>query len=233
MKRTLVTILSIIAIAPAWAQFSSIDGCYKGEYSEIHIKDSSFCFIYPQDHNNFLFASDTLAKCNINRLEEEWAEINSNPSFNELYRRVFNTVSIDYDFDESICDSVRVSIHLGTNRQMEASIFCDMPHKYYSHSVPIIEGKGELTISKERIGRIKSLSICPRYYSFFLMENMIRGVAGWILFCDINVKDGINSIVINIPGLDDIYFERHNVIGEYLRIKGDTIIWRGKTYTKK
>ena len=45
-------------------------------------------------------------------------------------------------------------------------------------------------------------------------------------------EDNTSQYSVTIPGLNPSYFGRYSVNGEYVRIKQDTLIWRGRTFVK-
>ena len=47
---------------------------------------------------------------------------------------------------------------------------------------------------------------------------------------DILIEEDVNYIQINIPSLTNSFFEKYYVNKEYVRIIGDTIIWKGRTF---
>jgi hypothetical protein len=48
----------------------------------------------------------------------------------------------------------------------------------------------------------------------------------------ITLESNINYIEISIPSLTNSFFEKYYVKGEYARIVGNTIIWKGRTFIK-
>ena len=52
-------------------------------------------------------------------------------------------------------------------------------------------------------------------------------------FCSvINLKNSYNKVEIEIPNLDDGYFGRYYVNGDYVRVVGDRLYWRGRVFEK-
>ena len=47
-----------------------------------------------------------------------------------------------------------------------------------------------------------------------------------------NIRFFTNAIDIEVP-LDDSYFERYYIEGEYVRVHNDTISWKGRSFVKK
>ena len=49
---------------------------------------------------------------------------------------------------------------------------------------------------------------------------------------EIDFEEGKNTVIVSLPAMNCSFFERYNVRGDYARIIGDTIIWKGSSFKK-
>ena len=64
-------------------------------------------------------------------------------------------------------------------------------------------------------------------------DGLFYGIVGFDLFQEYQMEKNINHISIEIPAMDDSFFEKYYVKGDYAKISKDTITWKGEVFIKK
>ena len=95
-------------------------------------------------------------------------------------------------------------------------------HQIDSILLPMQTKKIGFTILPEKLQIIPIDSISGFYNSFTKFDSHL-----------IVIEKGMNRIEIIIPNLDDGYFGRYYVNGDYVRIDGDKLYWRGRVFEKR
>ena len=230
MKRLNVFVLLLFNLLGIYAQQIK---SYKNEYGDkIIIKDSLFYYIENHHPRIPIWYNDTLAKCTITRINDEFMELNSPYP----YQLLFSGYNILKQTVENVgIDSIKICFQMPYDRgPLNISILaknsCPLKLKYYdwvfSQSIP------QITVPKAF--ESFSFSISPDERNQVIHE--ILGINYGILFIqdnDILVEKDVNYIQINIPSLTNSFFEKYYVNKEYVRIIGDTIIWKGRTFIER
>lgn len=232
VRISIIPIMFIVVLCGAKRPFKNIDGRYFNAFGEeIAIKGSTLTLNLHQGFDR-MFATDTLAICTIKRINEDFIEINS-----ELpTKQTLSSLSIEQFFDPKLKDSIRVEIRMPANKCIYANLeysLCNSINKSSSISTYVKRGNGTMTIAEPRIASIGLLTLEPLMIDYSLTDLSFRGLAIEGLLLAKHIRDGVNVIIITIPTIDDSYFEKYYVHGEYIRIIKDCIVWRGVEYQKK
>lgn len=202
---------------------------YKDETGrEIMITDSFFYYI--EKHPSYPYwYNDTLAVCTFKRVNNDFLELNSqNP---------YQTIASEYKVLRSTVeyldkDSLEISFQIPYDRgELIISIISTnvFPVKNYD----FIYSQSNNSIIIPRKIKDFTYSIMPDDRNAIVHD--VRGMNYGILFIiseSITLESDINYIEISIPSLTNSFFEKYYVKGEYARIVGNTIIWKGRTFIK-
>ena len=196
---------------------------------EIVITDSLFYYI--EKHPSYPYwYNDTLAICTIKKLSNEFWELNSQDPYQTKtsgYKVLKKTV------DNISDDSLEISFLIPYDRGklivsiMPTNIF---PVKNYDF---FYSQSNNSIIIPQKINCF-TYSIMPDEGNAIIHD--VRGMNYGILFMSsesIFMESDINHIEISIPSLTNSFFEKYYVKGEYARIVGDTIIWKGRKFKRK
>lgn len=203
---------------------------YKDECGfEIIIKDSLFYYIENHHPSCSIWHNDTLAKCTIKRINDEFMELNSP----HPYQLLFSGYNILKQKVENVGkDSIEICFQMPYDRgplniSISAKNSCPLELKYYdwafSQSTP------QITLPKA----FESFSYYISPYQRNQVIHEVMGINYGVLFIqdhDILIEEDVNYIQINISSLTNSFFEKYYVNKEYVRIIGDTIIWKGRTF---
>lgn len=207
-----------------------------GEYvstigDKVIIDQDYFYYIYPMSFASPYY-TDTLAKCSINYINENLIELNSVgfPFFD-----VFKDCKITQAHDTTLRDERvfkfqlphykrKLGLRIGVEQKEAGIINFNTPHFIYSDTVNSIKlpEKGcsfDFTIAQEG---------GPSPHT---PEGTFYGLL-YVCSPDYTISPSCNSITIELPSLTDYFFEQYYVKGEYARVKGKSIIWKGITYKK-
>ena len=230
MKRIgiLFTVMSLVSLGMN-AQRNLV-GTYQDEAGcLIKITASHFYYIEPQ-YELAYWDNDTLAICSYERINDEFIELNSQSP----YQIIATGYSVSKKYVEGLSeDSIEICFQIPYDRgKLNVSIqSVDIyPVKEYELSYSQSDYKIQIPKGIEKI----SYSISPTETDMVSHEvwGMNYGIL-YILSEYIEVGNGINHLDINIPSLINSFFEKYYVHGEYARILGDTIIWKGRKFIKK
>ena len=75
--------------------------------------------------------------------------------------------------------------------------------------------------------------IVPEHMIPHTSDGLFYGIVGFDLFQEYQMEKNINHISIEIPAMDDSFFEKYYVKGDYAKISKGTITWKGEVFIKK
>ena len=204
------------------AQKEIVSGVYieDGGY-ELHIKDMEVYLILNQGYS-LAFESDTLAICTLKNLENGFIELNSLTS-EELIQP---TMEIRQEYDEFVRKKrvvfkipCQCDLLIEANTDKNVPYFLDYPNQGSIIELPEQTNNFIYSVELERIQM--------PHDSGGLFYGIVRYVSDEIEF-----EEGKNIVIVSLPAMNCSFFERYNLRGDYARIIGDTIIWKGRTFIK-
>ena len=82
---------------------------------------------------------------------------------------------------------------------------------------------------------VKSITfyIVPEHIIPHTSDGLFYGIVGFDPFQEYQIEKNINHISIEIPAIDDSFFEKYYVKGDYAKISKDTITWKGEVFIFK
>lgn len=219
---TLFLFLSLIPIL-SFGQ-KSISGIYYNQSGMcIKVEQDNLYFIIPQSHSP-IFANDTLATCTYRWIDDQFVELNSPPPY-VLGREGLKVVQ---SFDSAIKDSIKIAFAIPYKRwNLKIVIYTDT---FKVFDLDYSESSKELMLPSN----IKTISfeIVP--------ENILRvndalsyGMVGFNSMQEYHIDQNVNHVEIEIPTIDDAFFEKYYVKGEYARVLKNTITWKGEIFKKE
>jgi hypothetical protein len=204
-----------------------ISGIYTNEAGmKIKVDDNLF---YYMGHNSpeigfIIYYNDTLAKCTYNWINDQFIELNSIDDYTSILKSMRFTQSI---IDKSN-DSILIKFIVPYNRRgkLQIEIYADYKGPY---KLEYSQKNQEINIPSN----VKEImfSISPEY----LLESGFEGQCyGRIRFNSIEyfIEKNINYIEIEIPTIDNSFFEKYYIKGEYARITQGKIEWKGEVFRK-
>ena len=78
-----------------------------------------------------------------------------------------------------------------------------------------------------------TFDIDPPGYIAHTIEGLCFGVMYLMGFAEFIVKENTNHIIIEMPSMDNSFFERYYVKDEFARVVNDTIYWKGEVFVKR
>jgi hypothetical protein len=209
---------SIFTLSP-----QKISGIYTNEAGiQIKIEGNTFIYIIPQSHSP-IYTNDTIAKCTFNIIDDQFIEINSIDDYSSILKSMrFIQNKID-----KINDSILIKFIIPYNRtKLKIKVYDDYPKLY------------ELEYSERK--QAISISNKSKQIAFYIRPESLLDVDfdgqyfGRVSFTSLEyvIDKNVNYIEIEIPAIDNSFFEKYYIKGEYVRIVNDTIIWKGEVFTK-
>ena len=210
-------------ILPLHAQNDLSGTYYSASGTKIEIFGDRFNYIEHQ-HYCPVWHNDTLAKCSFKWVDSNFIELNStSPNNIELNGLIINQFQ-----DSQINDSIKVSFQIPYNRNLKIEIFSDGLNTF-SFIYSKIDREVMIPNNVKKI----SFQIIPESISPHTPDFRHYGIIGFNSFLEYPINSNINHISIEIPAMDDSYFEKYYIKGDYAMIFGDTIIWKGIRYKKE
>lgn len=77
-----------------------------------------------------------------------------------------------------------------------------------------------------------SFYISPDYIIPHTPNGSFYGLVAFDSMIDYTIDNGVNCIEIEIPAINNSFFQTYYIKGDYARIKNDSIIWKGQVYKK-
>ena len=189
----------------------------------IKIKKDSFLYIRPQQNHFPVYYSDTLALCHFKRVGNELIELNTlSPD-----ERVKLSMQVQQEKDIALGLGKHLAFNIPIQQNLKISILTDNFKRYnlaYSESqnnIVLPQNTKEISILIEPT-ELKSHADGGFFFSAVHCSLPI-----------IKIENDANLIKVLLPAMDDMFFERFYIKGEYARICGDTIIWKGESFIKQ
>lgn len=208
------------------AQNTDITGCYDlFEYPYyIEIKDSNFYYIKFVERNKTIEESDTLAKATWEWVDKNFIKIKSKSP----HQVALSSMKVTQYKDNTFYDSIKVIFQMPYQSSLLINL-CD--NNYRWNKFVYLGKKNSIKLpvdTKELIFDIHPESPIEQAYGKFY------GVVTFSnLFDEIKIENGMNLINIDIPAIDDSYFERYYIVDEFVRVKNDCIYWHGDIFKKR
>ncbi len=228
MKTQIILVICIYCFSTSLFGQKDISGTYYNDAGmQIKIEDNKFTYIISQSHSP-IYHSDTLAECSIKRIDKNFIEINSVPPLFSIQRRL----QVNQSFENGISDSIKVVFLIPYDfGELVISIYTDLAfQKLY-----------ELHYSKNNNTIMLPKTIKSFFYGFepqlsSIITHSVEGAFYGIMrvepLLECAIEKGQNSVEINIPTLDNSFFEKYYVKGEYVRITHNKIEWKGDVFVK-
>lgn len=231
MKKTILLLLFIGMFIPynLLAQ-KDLSGTYYGEPGgTIKIEGDNFYYIIRQQYDVRYRLIDTLLNAKFKRVEDHFIELNS-PYIPFV---LAHEVKVTQSFDPNLQDSTRIAFSIPYNignLKIAVYTYGNVVSASKTFSLIYSEDRKELYIPSN----LKSISfrIEPTSLIQQSFENLYYGVTAFDSINKYHINEQDNSVLIEIPAIDDGYFERYVVLNEYVRVKGRKIYWRGYVYKK-
>lgn len=197
---------------------------YEEEYLEI--ADSVFYYIIDQSQRHvIMYHNDTLAKCTYKNVDDHFIELNSINDCSGILSTQSNidmpndSILIKFTMPYDIGDLCIGILTIGDADINDADI--EFMYSEQRQTVTIPNGTTSIIFD-----------IKPEYLQDF---NPNGEYYGRIRFSVVGffIEQDVNYVEIEIPFIDNSFFEEYCVKGEYARIEKDTITWKGERYKKK
>lgn len=203
-----------------------IDGKYYDESGfYIEVVDKHFKMSLPNYARNG-YNSEILAEGIIQPINGSFIELNS---LKDPFLEASKTLKIREEANHFISnDSLKIKIIIPYT--MGNLIIMAFTSNFKQNKFYYSSQQTEFTIPFQ--GGNISFQIYPDYIMPHTAEGSFYGILEYNTL-DFTLEKGINYIEINIPTIDNSFFEKYYIKGEYARIIDDNIIWKGKVFKKK
>ena len=200
-------------------------GTYFNE-SGSKIEVSGYEFNYIEPHGDTpIWYNDTLAKCTLKWVDDNFIELNSVPS----YIIAQQGLKVVQSLDSTIRDSIKVDFSIPYQRNnLDISVFCNSVKTF---NLNYSKNSRELILPNDT--KTITFSISPGIY---LTPHSVDGLYYGVLYyssAEYVIEKRINYILIEIPAIDDTFFEKYYVKGDYAKVSKDSITWKGEVFVKK
>ena len=210
--------------ANLWAQEKDLSGHYFNESGyEIEIKKDELNFIIRQEHLP-VWSNDTLAKCTFEWADKNFIKINSKSPL----ETALLSMKVSQAVDRTINDSIVVVFRIPCNETLMIEIG-DNNFKYYRYKYK--EGNTSIKLPKN----IKEIYFCinPESIMPHSADGRFYGVVCLDSHINIKIEENVNSIIIDLPALNNSFFEQYYVVDEYAKVKNNCIFWKGDVFKKR
>ena len=229
MKFIVMLLLNLCGFVASFGQ-NCLDGSYSTDMSveTVKIEGDRFYYIINQGDHMVVYYTDTLAKCRIVGRYGEFIELNSG----DLIQRGREGMTVMQVYNPGIpADSIEVCFDLPLSEAViEVSFNSHTMYQTLSIDYP---SRVSIRIPKDLYESRFSFLIRPSRLPLFSLEGVLHSPLCYDPYVRIEVSPQRNQVTIRMPAIDDVFFEREHVVGEYARISGDTLFWRGEVFLKK
>lgn len=222
-KINLLLLLLNLIVLNSFGQ-KKISGVYLNNYGDkIEVIGSEFNYIAFQPGSP-IFYNDTLAKCSFRWIDDEFIELNSVSPYiiaNKGLKFIQST-------DSLIKDSIEITFLIPYQRSdLDVSVNTNT-FKTFNLNYSLLNNS---LILPKNIDSL-SFSISPGVY---LTPHSPDGVYYGILYYlsgEYEIDKNINKIKVVIPAMNNSFFEKYYVKGEYAKVIHDSITWKGDVFIK-
>jgi len=169
--------------------------------------------------------NDTLAKCTFKWIDDNFIELNSI----QPYIIVQQGLKVVQSFDLTNKDSIVISFLIPFQRNnLDISVFTNA---LKSFDLNYSKDNRELMLPNDT--KSMTFTISPGIY---LTPHSPDGLYYGVLYyssAEYVIEKNVNHISIEVPAVDDTFFEKYYVKGDYTKVSKDTIIWKGEVFVKK
>jgi hypothetical protein len=224
MKKISLLILFVLYCYFVYGQ-RNLTGIYINKWGDkIEIKRNRLNYKIADNLECPFFYNDTLAKCVFKWVDDNFIELNSTSP----YVIACQGLKVIQSTDSIVTDSIQVSFSIPSQNHLKASI---TTNAFKTYNLNYSKNSRELMLPKGT--KSISFSISPdAYFTPHSIDGLYYGV---LLFSSIeySIERKTNHINIEIPAIDDTFFERYYVKGDYAKISNDSITWKGIVFVKK
>ena len=65
------------------------------------------------------------------------------------------------------------------------------------------------------------------------LSGLCRGFTHFTIVSDVRINENVNHILIEVPAVNDAFFALYYIRGEYAKISGNTITWKGEIFRRE
>lgn len=223
MKKRFLIIVSILYCLAISGQ-DNLSGNYYNEAGVcLNIKQDSFKLIMPNAARNGYY-SDIIAEGDLKYIDKSFVELNSISPFYIIGKNI----EIKQFRDPTVVkDSLKLTFSFLYSRPLNVYVFTDdfktYELEYSKHRKDIM-----LPINTNTI----TFSVSPRNFIPNTPDGLHCGILAYSSV-EYEIEKGINHIMITISAIDDSFFEKYYIKGEYAKISKDSITWKGDVFVKK
>jgi len=250
MKTLLLSIIYICCFSISLFGQRDISGIYSaidGYSGYIEIKDNQFKY-YIWQGGSIVYSNDTLAICTFKWADKSFIELNN--SVEDPAWEVCRSIKIAQESNPAYgSDSIKIEFIIPHTRGLKITVKACNKHTTlgrftldysmkYSRGLTLPHNN-ILVIARDDINRI-SFSIKPENIFPHTIDGAFFGIVDFYMdYIDsytlpgFQLKENVNDVLIEIPALDNTFFERYYVQGEYARVYGNKIQWRGNVFVKE
>lgn len=227
MRKILVFFTACVFYSTVALAQNDISGTYIDQYGmTLILDDGHFKLIQPNSAQRG-FYSDVLAEGVFQRVDKSFVEFNSlgNPAFEAT-----RSIIVTQQTGSAPVDSIKLCFSI-PYRKCGLKIFVDTMNPYKYFTINYSAKNNVLYIP----GNVKSFSfsIIPEYVLPHTAAGLFYGVIEFSALEEYRVMENATRIDIEIPAVDDAYFEKYYVKGDYVRVTKNSIKWNGDLFVKK
>lgn len=221
-----VKLLSLFMCVSSFAlgQSKNNGGTYLSNFgAKIEITNNDLVYIMPQEHLPTWY-NDTLARCTFVWVDDNFIEINS-VSPVALGRE---GLSVSQYQDPSLSDSIKVYFSLPNyTRGLNITVYTNTFKRFYLNYSATHK---ELALPNN----VKSITfyIEPDHVLPHTPDCLFYGAVGFDPFQEYKIEENNNCISIEIPAINDSFFEMYYIKGDYAKVSKDSITWKGELFLK-
>jgi len=206
------------------ASGQDLSGTYYSEFgTKIEITGHELTYIEPH-FSTSVRSNDTLAKCTFERIDADFIKINStSPDIIAL-----KGLNVTQHSDSTVIDSIKLSFSIPYQRwNLKIQIHTDTFKTF-----DFVYSQGSRDVMLPNNVRSITFYIAPEHIIPHTADGLFYGVIGFDPLQEFEIKENTNRVLIEIPALDDSFFERYYIKDEFARISNDSIIWKGEVFVK-
>ncbi|HPK29423.1 MAG TPA: hypothetical protein PK979_00065 [Bacteroidales bacterium] len=206
------------------ASGQDLSGTYYSEFgTKIEIRGNELTYIEPH-FSTPVRSNDTLAKCTFEWVDADFIKINSTPP--DII--ALKGLNITQHSDSTVIDSIKVSFSIPYQR-------CNLKIQIHTDTFKTFDfvySQGSRDVMLPNNVRSITFYIAPEHIIPHTTDGLFYGVIGFDPFQEFEIKENTNTVLIEIPALDDSFFERYYIKDEFARVSNDSIMWKGEVFVK-
>ena len=223
MKSHIFLFLCLCFSLSVFGQKRDLSGIYHTKSGKCIKVDGDKLYLIIQQSHSPVWYNDTLAKCTFKWVDSNFIELNSMSPNIIAYEglKVIQTLA------STIKDSIKVSFSIPHQSNLKISVYTNTFKTF-----DLIYSKNSRELMLPSNIKTISFAIKPEHTISHTSDGLFYGIVGFDSMQEYQIEKEVNHISIELPAINDSFFEMYYVKDEYAKVSRNKIEWKGEVFIK-